>query len=97
MRKKSNDLEDLGHSDNNSTELFQISAVQEQKLTNPFKQIDITLHVIVHIAEEEGERPGCLKDLECKGMNDALVAMKNEETGRVLLSNFYGDTLDGGK
>ena len=66
-----------------------------RKQTNPFKQIDITLHVIVHIAEEVGERPGCLKDLECKGMNDALGAMKNEETGRVLLSEFYGDTLDG--
>ena len=53
---------------------------------NPFKQMDTTFHIIVYIAEEVGERPGCFQDLE-----------RHEGTGRVLLSKFYGDTLDGGE
>ena len=63
---------------------------------NPFKQMDITFHIIVYIAEEVGERPGCFQDLECQEMKRVLVAMENEGTGRVPLSKFYGHSLDGG-
>ena len=59
---------------------------------NPFKQMDITFHIIVYIAEEVGERPGCFQDLECQEMKRALVAMENEGTGRVPLSKNSMDT-----
>ena len=37
------------------------------------------------ISQEVGERPGCFQDLE-----------RHEGTGRVLLSKFYGNSIDGG-
>ena len=64
--------------------------------TNPFKQTDITFHVMVHIAEEAGERSECFQDLEGQGMKETLAAMENEGTGKVPLSKFCGHSFHEG-
>merc|ERR1719382_688798 len=67
---------------------------------NPFKnkqvEDEIDFASVVRIVEEVGGHFGQFQDLECRPMKSALVDMEEGETGRVLLSNFYGDTLNGG-
>ena len=68
----------------------------EQTKMNPLKPRDITFPVIVHIAEEIGERFGRFQDVECRGKKETLLAMEIEGTKIVSLSKFHGYSLDGG-
>merc|ERR1719221_2465189 len=69
---------------------------------NPFKQpegddsneVDFTY--VITVVEEIGSKFGRFQDLECQGMKWALLDMEEAETGRVLLSTFYANALNGG-
>jgi len=71
----------------------------ERMERNPFKQgeaEEFDFASIVRIVEEVNGQFGRFQDHECRAMKWSLLDMEEGESGRVALSSFYGNTLDGG-
>lgn len=50
---------------------------------------------MAQVVEEIGERYGRWQDAECQDLKSALVKLEHNGTGRVLLKDFYSNTLSG--
>jgi len=55
----------------------------------------ISFAMLVKVAETVGEQFGKFQDAECQGLKAALVKKEDRQTGRVRLSDFYKEALDG--
>merc|ERR1719272_1782388 len=58
-------------------------------------QQQISFATLVKIAETVGEQFGKFQDAECQGLKAALVKKEDRQSGRVRLSDFYKEALDG--
>jgi len=59
-------------------------------------QKEISFATLVKVAETVGEQFGKFQDAECQGLKAALVKKEDRQSGRVRLSDFYKEALDGG-
>jgi len=59
-------------------------------------QQQISFATLVKVAETVGEQFGKFQDAECQGLKAALVKKEDRQSGRVRLSDFYKEALDGG-
>jgi len=58
-------------------------------------QQQISFATLVKIAETVGEQFGKFQDAECQGLKAALMKKEDRQSGRVRLSDFYKEALDG--
>merc|ERR1740130_1966319 len=59
------------------------------------EQQQLSFAVLAKVAETVGEQFGTFQNLECKALKGELMKMEDRQTGRVRLSDFYKDALDG--
>jgi hypothetical protein len=64
-------------------------------LQNPFRPETLDFKHTAEIIKEASYRFGTFQDQECRTMKDTLLEMEYRGTGRVRLSDFYRDSLDG--
>merc|ERR1719336_2727544 len=71
--------------------------VSENSTADPgFAGGELTFSAISRIVEEIGERYGRWQERDCHDLKANIMKLESEVSGRVLLRDFYGDTIEGG-
>jgi len=70
-----------------------VRKIKQEMIVEAPEQISFAM--LVKVAETVGEQFGKFQDAECQGLKAALVKKEDRQTGRVRLSDFYKEALDG--
>merc|ERR1719336_600127 len=71
--------------------------VSENSAADPgFAGGELAFSAISRIVEEIGERYGRWQERDCHDLKANIMKLESEVSGRVLLRDFYGDTIEGG-
>merc|ERR1719343_656307 len=77
-------------------DLRQLYEFKQLFLNNPFVERTSDFDETVDFAVDEfGHRFGSFQNLECLKLKNKLLDIENQGTGRVLLSTFYSNALNG--